>query len=273
MFVLRRFVEFLSHELRLGGGEVSHDVVGLHLGQVELLRTKDRSGSSDSNPTDERLSWDLEVLHGPETDQGTGSTKTSFAVNGNSSILGSKVVLDDVKEASDDVIRRVGAIDEEEIVVADALLDEALLVVLGLIQSDDPADSDVLEDVAVLVGVVTVSVLSVSRLNRTHESHELAGNDPIKVTILDSLVVFVLLNIEGLEVIPSEFDGVLKTLEAVEQSAVVEAVALGGVSVCLEEGSVALELLVSLLGCHLKDDDHECSHEESSVDHLVSWLS
>ena len=57
-----------------------------------------------------------------------------------------------------------------------------------------------------------------------------------------------------------------------KHGAVEEAVALGGIAIVLEDGSVALELLMSLLGRHLKDDDAECAHEESSVDHLVSGV-
>ena len=68
VFVLGALIECFSYGSALHGGVVSVDVVGLNLGQVELLWPKDGTWTSDTNPADERLSRDLEVLHSPETD-------------------------------------------------------------------------------------------------------------------------------------------------------------------------------------------------------------
>lgn len=46
---------------------------------------------------------------------------------------------------------------------------------------------------------------------------ELVGNDPVQITILDSLVVLVLLQIELLIVEPAQLDGVVQTPQAVKQ--------------------------------------------------------
>lgn len=273
MLVLGRFVEFLCHQLRFGSREMSLDVVGLHLGQVELLGAKNRSRSSYPNPADERLGRDLEMFHSPEADQSASAAESSFAVDSNSSLLIGEMVLNYVEESLNDVVGRTRAINKEEVIVSDTLGLEVFFVVLGLIESDDSAHTYIVENITVLVGVVTVSVLLISLLDRAHECDELAGNDPIKVTILDSLVVLILLHVELLEVVPSEFDGVLQTLQTMQQSAVVEAVTFRGISVRFEEACVRPELFMSLLGSHLKDNDHKCSHEESTVDHLVTGFS
>ena len=65
VFILRALVQLLGHQSTFLGRVVSVDIVWLHLGQVELLWTKDRSRSGDSDPSNEALSGDLEVFHGP----------------------------------------------------------------------------------------------------------------------------------------------------------------------------------------------------------------
>ena len=58
-----------------------------------------------------------------------------------------------------------------------------------------------------------------------------------------------------------------------QESAVVEAVALGGVSVVCKHRVVRLKFLECLLGGHFKNDDHEGPHQESPVDHPVAGVS
>ena len=118
--------------------------------------------------------------------------------------------------------------------MGNSLFNEEPLIVLFFIQSDDSLDIELLKYLNILVRVVTISLVSVSLLNGSHECHEFAGNNPVKITIFDSLVLLVLLDIEGLEVIPAELDGVLEALQALEQGTLVKAVALRGVSISLE---------------------------------------
>lgn len=117
--------------------------------------------------------------------------------------------------------------------------------------------------------MMSVSLALVSVLNWAHESDELAWDDPVEVTVFDSLVILVLLDVEGAEVVPAKSHGVLEALEAVEKRAVIEALPLGGISVVLEEAVIWLELLIGCLCGHLEDDDHESSHQESAIGHFV----
>ena len=108
--------------------------------------------------------------------------------------------------------------------MSDILVLECLLVVLLFIESYHAVHSDVLEDAAVLVGVVAVLVPGIAFLNRTHECHKLSGNDPVEISVFNLLVVLILFDVESFEVVPTESYGVLETLQTMSQGAVVEAV-------------------------------------------------
>lgn len=213
------------------------------------------------------------MLHGPEANQSSGTSKTSLAVNGNSSVVGlSEVILYNIEELIDNVVRRSGSIDKEKVVVVDVLGSEVAAIILYLIQSDDSRDADILENVSILVGVMAVSMMRISGLDGTHECNKFTGNNPVEVAVLNSFVVLVFLHVEGAEIIPAKFDGILKTLKAMQQSAIVEAFTLRGITEMLEQVMVRTEFLVSLLGGHLENDNHERTHKEGTIDHLSTGL-
>ena len=84
------------------------DVVWLHLGQVELLRAEDRAGSCDSDPADEGLGGDLEVLHCPETDQGASPSKACLAVDCDCAVVRLReVILNNIEKLIYDLVGRV----------------------------------------------------------------------------------------------------------------------------------------------------------------------
>ena len=227
---------------------VSVNVVWLHLRKVELLRAEDRSWSCNSNPPNKALSWDLEMLHCPKSNESSSSSKPSFAVNGNSSVVWPlKVLLYNVEKVSDNLVWRSGSVNKEKIIVSNTSVLEVLLIILFFVKSDDSRYVDALKDISILVWVVAISLALVSVLDWSHECYELAWNNPVEVSVLNSLIVLVLLNVKGPEVIPPESYGILQSLQAVEQGTVVEAVALGGISVVLEQAVVWLELLICSL--------------------------
>lgn len=61
-----------------------------------------------------------------------------------------------------------------------------------------------------------------------------------------------------------------KTLKSMKESATIIAVTFGGVSEVLEVCLVWFEDIICLLSAHLEDDNHECSHQECSIHHLVA---
>jgi len=63
-------------------------------------------------------------------------------------------------------------------------------------------------------------------IDRSHKSHELARNDPVKITILNFLIMFILLNIKSIKVVPSFLNSEFKSLKALQNGALIEALAL-----------------------------------------------
>ena len=105
--------------------------LAVHVVQVLLLWSKDRAWPCNSDPTDEGLWWESKVLHAVEGDQRTSSTKTSLAMDRDGSVLS----LSCGQELSDDLIRWGSSIQEVQIQVFYSVLDELLLVVLGLVET------------------------------------------------------------------------------------------------------------------------------------------
>ena len=119
---------------------------------------------------------------------------------------------------------------------------------------------------------MTVPLVGVTFFNRSHESHHLAGDDPVDVTILDAFKVLIFLHVEGLERVPVELDGVLQPLKALKHRTLVQAVALARITIRLEEAVVWAEHVPSLLCCALQDNNHESTHKERSIHHLVRLI-
>jgi hypothetical protein len=53
-------------------------------------------------------------------------------------------------------------------------------------------------------------------INRSHKCDKLSRKNPVKISILDFFIVFILLRVKVPEVIPAMFDCYLKTLETMK---------------------------------------------------------
>ena len=157
------------------------------------------------------------MLHGPKTNESTSSTQACFAMDGNCAVVVPlKVVIDNSEEVAHDVFRRCGPVNEEQIVVGNASVFKMLFVVFLLIESDDLADSNVLEYFNIFIWVVSISMMSISVLNWSHEGCKLVWDDPVEITIFNTLIVLILLDIECTEVIPAESHCIFETLKYME---------------------------------------------------------
>lgn len=97
----------------------------------------------------------------------------------------------------------------------DAIPNELLPIVLGLVESNDMSNPKVLEDLQVVLGAVAVLFLPWATLDRAHKGYELARHHPVEVAVLYLLVVLVLLGVEIAETVPPQLDCKLQTLQGV----------------------------------------------------------
>lgn len=103
----------------------------------------------------------------------------------------------------------------------------------------------------------------------SHEGDKLAWDDPVEVPVLDLLIVLVLLNIKSFEAIPAMAQGLLQSLQTVQNGQLVVALALAGVSVVKQLALVGSEKVERVLSLKLEDYDHESAHQEASIRHLL----
>ena len=87
---------------------------------------------------------------------------------------------------------------------------------------------------------MAISLFSVSLFDWSHEGSKLIRDDPVHVTVFDTLIKLVLFDDEGFELVPAELQSPLKALQAMVQRALVHAVSLTSISVRSEEVSVWL---------------------------------
>ena len=147
----------------------------------------------------------------------------------------------------------------------DSLGEELATVILCLIQTNYSLDVPLLENFTVLIRCKTRSLSWFPSVDRAHKCSELSWYDPIDVTIVYPLIIFVLFDIECLEIVPSVLYSLLETLQTVQDSALVVAVSLGGIAKGHKLSMVGAEGVEGLLGRYLKNDDHEGAHKEGCV--------
>ena len=169
----------------------------------------------------------------------------------------------------DDIIRWVRSIYKEKLIMLNSLWEELATVVLCLIQSNYSLDVPLLENFTVLIWGKTRSLSWLSSVNRAHKGSELSWDDPIDVPIVNSLIIFVLFDIECLEIVPSVLDPLFQTLQTVQDSALIVTVALGGIAERHKLSMIGAECVKGLLGRNLQDYDHESTHQKGCVWELV----
>jgi hypothetical protein len=128
-------------------------------------------------------------------------------VNGNSTVIrSSKVILNYSEEISNNFIRWSGSINKEKVIMSDSFVFKMLFIVFFFVKSNYPSDINIVEDITVFVWMLPVLMSGVSSFNRSHKSDKFSWNNPVQVTVFNSLVVLVFFNIESFEVVPVELD-------------------------------------------------------------------
>lgn len=91
--------------------------------------------------------------------------------------------------------------------MVDPITSELKSVILSLIKPDHMGDPKMLEHLQVVLRAVSSrSLYRRGLVDWPHEGNELVGDDPIQVTVLHALVVFILFVVEVSESVPAETD-------------------------------------------------------------------
>ena len=187
--------------------------LGLLLLEPLLLVADDGARSADAEPGHGLHGCPPPVFHDVATNQRTCPAETCFAVNSDGAFL----ALADVKELLQDGVWRCGAVNEKQVLVVEARIGEPLAVVDLLVESDNA--SDVVESEVRKVGfgrVQWVAVLYLGLSVRAAKSQKFLRNEPVKVSVLNLLIVFVLVVVEVIEVEEPRFIGFVHSFEAVQ---------------------------------------------------------
>ena len=100
---------------------------------------------------------------------------------------------------------------------------EGRAIILGFVESDNTRYIKMFEHLEVVLGGVAPPLVFADVVEWAHERYEFIRYDPVQVTVLDFLVVFVLLVVEFPELVPSQANGVLQSLQAMQNRARVAA--------------------------------------------------
>ena len=173
------------------------NVVWFHLRKIKLLRAKDGTRSSDSDPSNEALCGDLEMLHCPEADQSSGSSEASFAMDGYGSVIWLiEVSIHNFEEVFHYVIWWRRAINKEQLCVVYSIINEVVFIILFFVEPNNSRNIGVLEYLYIFIWMLSVSVFGIPLLNGPHKCSKLARDDPIHISILYPLIILVFLDIE-----------------------------------------------------------------------------
>ena len=99
-----------------------------------------------------------------------------------------------------------------------------LFVVFFFVKSDHSLDIKFVKNWNIFLRMVSVSLVLISSFDWSHKCHEFSWDNPVEVTVFDSLIVFILFDIECLEIVPAEFDCVLQTLKTLKKGAIIKTV-------------------------------------------------
>ena len=170
-------------------------------------------------------------------------------------IFSCKMAFTDSQEFLHNGFAWVRAIKEVKICVSNAHLNETIAVVFVFVESDDSFHIKFFEDHRVILRSVAGALSRCSLIYWAHEGQELVWDDPIEISVFDTLIVFILFDIKCCIIIPSLFDGEVEAAEAVLKCALILALSFRCISKWLQEWCVVFKLQHYLWDSHLVHDD------------------
>jgi len=145
--------------------------------------------------------------------------------------------------------------------VLDTVLLKSFTVVLLVVKSHNHSNTELLKDRDIVFRSESSVTIGVSRLvTRTTEGNELTRNDPVKITIFNLLIEFVVSEVESLDVEPLELNGVFKTSKTVEDAASIRRIGVTSISVLSKRRLKLGERFPGFFGSFTKNNDAEAAH-------------
>ena len=183
-----------------------------------LLRSDDGARSHDAHPADDLLGRKAEMLHDIAANHRARPAQPCLAMHGN----GSASFLTLGQELGQDVVRRVGPIHEVQFHMLDTLAAELAAVVRTLVQTHHEGHIFLLEIRHVVLrsqGVIAARAGVLFGV-RACKGQEPSFHVPVQITVLHLLIVFVLLDIELVEIEKLTLSRLVKTFQSVQDSQV-----------------------------------------------------
>mmetsp|Transcript_52037 Transcript_52037/g.134204 ORF Transcript_52037/g.134204 Transcript_52037/m.134204 type:complete len:299 (+) Transcript_52037:147-1043(+) len=143
LLVLRaEVIECRGERLQWLRNAAHHEHLILHVHQELLLAPEDAARPADPAPPNKGPGWEVVVLHCVHCNEGASPSEARLAVNGYRAWL----LLDYLEEPGANIPGWAASINEVQVAVLDALLDEEVAIVLLAVQADDEANAQLLED-------------------------------------------------------------------------------------------------------------------------------
>ena len=157
--------------------------------EVELLRAKDRAWPAESYPADKVSCVEMIVFHGVHTDKSACSSESSLTMYSN----GTRLLFSYIQKVIDYGSGRICTVSKVQFIVSDAFVFKFFWIVSLIIKANHCRNAHFLEDRDVVFGskALCASVVFVFIIGGT-KSDKLTRDDPVKVAILQFLIVFVL---------------------------------------------------------------------------------
>ena len=70
--------------------------------------------------------------------------------------------------------------------------------------------------------MMSILMVGIPLFNGPHECNEFARNNPVKISIFNSFIMFVFFDIESSEVIPSESNSMFKSLQTMQKCTIIK---------------------------------------------------
>jgi hypothetical protein len=106
---------------------------------------------------------------------------------------------------------------------------------------------------------------------RCSASSKFSRNDPVYISVFNSLVEFIFFNIKCSKIIPLKFQCIFNALKTLQKCAIIKTITFWSISIRFKKLLVRSEHVVCLLSWAFKNYYHKASHQKCSIHHFI-WF-